>query len=695
MPRNINPWLLDLLAWHGHERGGVRVPFQDELGKPLGVTVVTPLIRRVRGLAQCLVNEDAEVPRWLFLVGGPGNGKSEAVEAFIEQLDIESRAGGQLKALVAAKFQPNPVTPRRVTVELEELVHPDSASRFSARRLILIQDASAVDAPDGNAEDLLIEDLADLFTSPPGHEPLFVCCANRGLLARTLSAIRSAKQHEWLNIPEITEFLGQLLKATGLGPEALKTDRPSCWPLDYDRRFAAWPLDLETIIGTRDGLSPLEEMLNAGTMASLWESEGRCADCSSNSLCPFYTNANALRQEKTLARLLRLLRHSEFAVGQRWNFRDAFSLCAELLIGQRQDFVGVGGQIHPCEWVHERVDEITLGVQPSTKAKAAWELTFHLLQQALFPSWPDAGERLNMGLVAGSALTQAVIRAVEEAKHTKSTQIRAYLSGSFSLKLDPAYTTPANQESLLRLAEDEFGQSIQQGLENLGGQLPELLQELLGILSLAEQSWSDTVRESARVQAIVEVLRSLAATAVKRSLGVSHGEYLNREYLDDYQAMLLDSSRLAALVQPLRAMLAPEDGSMFRGSLVRVFGQPLPEISRDILVESPLGPVLIQPAPDSSDERPGHDLPWIEIDEECIPLTFDLYVAVRLSTAGCDPASFPPHTRAAIDRVRNTIAARLSRNRQGVMGGTVVVRVGRVGRLATYGNDNLEFQPEG
>ena len=130
-------------------------PSKTALGKPLGRVVVTPLITKLRHLAHDLVSDPEGTPRWLFLVGGPGNGKSEAVEDLIEELDTQLDAGGKLKELVATKFRPDPVTPRRITVEPEELMQGADAFRRSVRRLILIQDASAVDAPRDNAEELL------------------------------------------------------------------------------------------------------------------------------------------------------------------------------------------------------------------------------------------------------------------------------------------------------------------------------------------------------------------------------------------------------------------------------------------------------------------------------------------------------------------------------------------------------------
>ena len=389
MSRNSNPWVSELLTWHGHDRGGVRVPFQSSMGNPLGNIIHTTLIEKLQALAENLVNGTPGTPRWIFLIGGPGNGKSEAVEAFVRDLDKLAGAGQELVDVVTQKFSPNPVTPRRVEVLGSEL--KGSAFQEYLRRLIIIQDASAVDEPDQSAEDTLIEDLADLITAPGGQEPVFICCANRGLVARARSAIQERPSFEWLSGSPVSGILSQILTATGLGPDALAVNRPTCWPLECDPRFAAWPLDLDSIVLAATEPSPFAQMLSTAADEEHWTGAGSCGDCSSKSLCPFYINAQMLRDKKTLNLLLVLLRHGEMATGQRWNFRDAFSLCAELMVGQRGDFGDLGDGEPPCSWVHGRVDEILYGSQAPPKLTAAWELTLHLYSQSLFPFWPDLG----------------------------------------------------------------------------------------------------------------------------------------------------------------------------------------------------------------------------------------------------------------------------------------------------------------
>ena len=73
-----------------------------------------------------------------FLVGGPGNGKSEAVEVFLRELDTLANSQGELINTVAQKFSLDPISPRRVEITSSELQETILQERI--RRLIIIQD---------------------------------------------------------------------------------------------------------------------------------------------------------------------------------------------------------------------------------------------------------------------------------------------------------------------------------------------------------------------------------------------------------------------------------------------------------------------------------------------------------------------------------------------------------------------------
>ena len=75
-----------LVDWAGHGQGGVRQPFAEGSGRPTGEQIVTPLVRRLRDWASAIASGE-KAPRIILLVGGPGNGKTDAIEGCITDLD--------------------------------------------------------------------------------------------------------------------------------------------------------------------------------------------------------------------------------------------------------------------------------------------------------------------------------------------------------------------------------------------------------------------------------------------------------------------------------------------------------------------------------------------------------------------------------------------------------------------------------
>src|SRR5947209_2362528 len=135
MPLRRNPQVPRLLSWHGHDSGGVHVPFQRN-ANPLSQVISTRLMLRLRQLSKSIA-AGMESPRWIFLIGGPGNGKSETVQDFLTCLDEDLGLGGRLRGLLADKFRPDPLSPRRVVIESSDLA--PGAGNFATRvgRLIV------------------------------------------------------------------------------------------------------------------------------------------------------------------------------------------------------------------------------------------------------------------------------------------------------------------------------------------------------------------------------------------------------------------------------------------------------------------------------------------------------------------------------------------------------------------------------
>jgi hypothetical protein len=659
MPNNFNPRVAELLSWHGHARGGVHVPFQST-SNPLGKTIQTSLVRRLRDLASEIAANPASSPRWIFLIGGPGNGKSETVQDFLQHLDAALGLGNALCDVLTTRFSPAGLVPRKVDIGSSDFGPGNEAFADKVGRLLVVQDATATETALGNAAQELADDVADLITSPSTPPmPVFIACANRGLLARAMN--EAFKTFGPGN--EVTRLFANLIQASSLGRETLE-GRKDCWPVEIDRRFACWPLDVESLLVQDSSVVPFDQMLSTAVDAGQWEVPGRCLDCDARDLCPLRQNADWLRRDELRAAFQVMLRRGELARGQRWNFRDAFSLIAEIIAGQWSDF---DGATEPCEWVHRNVAAVR---SSPANVSSILSLTLQLYPHAMF-----RGGRLRQAAEAFrehhevdpnvQPLSSALLAALAfDRSRASAKPIRELLAQDYS-HLDPATFTPADPAHPLRLIEDAFCQSVVQGRAAARQPPPSPAEELLlVVLERAEGEWNLLGRESSVAVAAVCLLRNLAGMIVKRSVGIRLGHHALEELLAEYEACLRDRGRLREVATALKPLLGDP---RFDFNLLEILGQPTAdEAGALVALQGPATGTQAVAAPSGSQSTPGHDVPSIRVTDpkQRIPLTFDFFMALQLRRNGCAASSLPTSVRAALDRVRHSYAGKLCRNEE-------------------------------
>lgn len=673
MPKNKNPWIKELLSWHGHDQGGVSVPFNDRGGNPLRdehgkpKVIETNLIKRLRDLARDIA-QGPEAPRWIFLVGGPGNGKSEAVQDFLFSLDKELQCNEKLIEILKQKFSPNPLVPWNVEINSDDSGLPNPFKE-KIKRLIVVQDASASDDPRSNAAKKIVDKIEDLVIHPLPL-PVFICCINRGLLARALTVAHQQSGDE------VVKIIDALIQATAMRQKALSADRPPCWPLNLDipevpeveDKICCWPLDVESLLlpETHGGprISPVEQVIEKAIVEDKWEVSGRCEDCDSADLCPFRQNAIWLSNEETRANLLSILRRGELAISQRWNFRDTFSLIAGTLVGDWADFVGFD---HPCEWVHKMVSNCRqIQTRPAKAVAPAIALVSRLYPNAMFPlpMFLDLQEQhLNK-------ITLEVKNSITLLEKHPQTHIQNLLRHSISPRLDPAFLSPYKEDHPnkedhpIRKLEDGYSQSVRIGNQSwdISSGMSEVEDILFCLLTSAEEEWDPLSRESAQTLKALRFLKILGGALAKRSVGTRLGYHANEDYLSAYEAAIRDKDALDDLTEELRSLLGDEE---FHFNALESFGQPRSEDDWLIALRGiPVSIAPITPAPMGGGDLPAHDFPFIKIVDHPIPLTFDLYMALRLRKDGCKSSSLPASVRAAIDRIRHLHAGQLCRDQE-------------------------------
>lgn len=661
-----------LIRWAGHRDGGVRRPFDRSSGRPMGVQIETPLVRRLRRWSERLLNGEP-VPRALLLVGGPGNGKTDAVEGCIDSLDEALGAAGGLVSRFEARYkvQEGELPPRKVVVDL--LGFPNSEALGAQASLSLVQDATEGDPVEGgSAEQLLISDLERLLDRD--RPEIFLCCVNRGILAKAASLVFENEKYA-----EIARLLTSVTRAVTSGP------RPeSCWPLEEFKHVAVWPMDVESLVETGttfDEPSVAHQILEAALAEDKWKKS-----CDLGSRCPFCQNRKLLSRKASLDAFVQMLHFYELASGKRWTFRDLFSLVAYTLVGDSSELEIKGQRKTPCEWSAAQLKMARKGKIGSVERdRALFLLMSRLYHHRLFPRWPsfergeyrDAKRELfknkytDEGLLHAKAFYRFVARSGELAAKA-SGDVPDRIRNSFGPALDPALATGSTEpilrsgEANISIAELEsrFSLSVRDGLSLVGTRIETLERDVLNCLGAADESLAEDKfprNRTRQARLLQTTLRQFAARMVKRSLGCRRGICRDADSYRAYAKAVEDSTALNDVRRELRRLLH-DSNNRFRAGLATTFGQPVAERSRDVVLLLPkmiaVRPVVAPP----SERRPASPLPYLLVEGHYVALTFDLFRALSEVSDGLHEASLPAEIYSLLDRVKSLVSGRVVRD---------------------------------
>jgi hypothetical protein len=369
---------------------------------------------------------------WCFLVGGPGNGKTEALGSLAELLDVElpRRIRGQPAPRTVPSEWPASAVPIP-TVPGIEIVFINDAS-------IPRQDALGQGVPGS-----LFLDLVDGMKWLLKGDTTVVLFGNinRGILVEEDAALASDHPSLVGNAEKLAQQVIRWLldpprKSTQGGPRDLETIIPVNSRKPYYGQFRI-PLsqlsaahDITVHVVFLDALSLLEPLPGGGvskaidfsTMppmiadyrtfggfsddrgasreqtiagellarlveAARWEC-GCCVDaheetlCAAFDTCPFAQNAKWLRPLELQRRFLDVLRAAEIAAGRRLTYRDLLGHLSLAILGRPENAWLTDS--HPCEWVKQKVTAIN----EEHSKQAVAELVTHRVYANLFPS-PD------------------------------------------------------------------------------------------------------------------------------------------------------------------------------------------------------------------------------------------------------------------------------------------------------------------
>jgi hypothetical protein len=522
-----NDFARELLNYEKEGRYAISLPDGWSSESPLFAR--TALAEEMDDLAVRLYS--ATCAEWYFLIGAPGNGKSEAMGVLARKLRDLSSVQGLPDLVVANRIIGSGSIPREYTINLPH-----------GRTLLVIQDATAPSTLTSDPAQDLLGELANSARSPATS---LVVCANRGVLQKCLM---SASGFEAGILKGILEASREDLSS----PPAPQSFSAGSGHHSFELRV--WPLDHESILhGAGSGPSnpwrnpegsTLDLLVQNAVSDARWDSQG-CADCEGKPDCPFYLDSRWLVTPTFRLAFLSILRRAEALSGHRLVLREALTVLANVLVGSRHDF----SNEHPCEWM-ERQHRTLIATSSSTSQKsgALLALVSHRIYMDIFsrhapaglsssPTGPDA---LYLDVLDSHPPLDSLSEAVR--KLDRQTSREAGVSRLVDEKegilreFDPVNGGIRNPSGGL----DPDARSSDQRaviLSLLGGQIPSLEERLLDLAQRFERNADDlpSHEDAAKVHAALN--RWLTAYTSRLS-GLALGKHRLADELDAYLALL-------------------------------------------------------------------------------------------------------------------------------------------------------------
>lgn len=655
------PYPRGLLDWAGHRGGGVRRLFDEKSGRPSEVVIDTPLLCRLGLWAADFSVPGLNPPRILLLIGGPGNGKTEAIQFSIERIDRAMNLGGALVRNVSEQFSAD-------ARAIPRLAHASVTSKIGIRHIVIVQDASVDDSdrPRSSPAELLVDDL-ERYVVPNG-DAIYMACVNRGILDDALTfSSRSGST-------KTTELIESIIRSVGLSPNA-----KSCWPLHDYPSVAVWPMDVETLVGNDPAAgieSPASQVLLAATDEASWPVLGKC---SAGDDCPYCISREFLARDPQRASFLKILRLYELASGKRWSFRDLFSLISHLLSGAP---ISVGGaNASPCNWAATQIEFASRNNGKPDSLRAPFLLVAAQYQHSLFATWPrEVVRQLKKDLrelklreqpaLAGLALFLGM-RPSLSIPTTLDAQLHDFCELLDPALADPDATVSVSGQTEIKFREIDvrFSQSIHEGYKFIQKYrcLTRLELDLLRKLAEADKvlAQSKLANRKPRVaDRVRSVARDFCCRLVRRSLGVRSAVVRDAAILTDFQNVIDgDSLLLADAVKEIRGLL--NEDRRFVVNLNTTFGEPLPPMQRRAVLRTEEQRIRIN-KPQHTTGRPKSPLIFLDVgtppSNQSVPLTYELFKSVKELRKGMMPASLPRPVVALLDTTRARLAGSLVRD---------------------------------
>lgn len=591
-----DPFIQKIQSWRSESSGGVRKPFSKKAGKPLGHD---PIMTNVLGKIRELIRGD-ELPSSIVLVGGAGNGKTDALEFIVSELDQRYECGGRLIEAVEDEFS----SPGRTrTVDLT------SWTSIPYDKVVLVQDASERDRDTDSAEESLLRDAGDFWGD---RQILYLLCINRGKLEQ---AKRVAKR-EGVDSQELRVMSSIIAAIDPLS--AVK--QVSCWPLKGTSHYI-WPMDVDSLFkGRSDGKDTVANQVL--TRCVQYERDGDLELGVGSDLSLSLWNVSELNRAGRIDALVKFFSYVELENGFRFTFRDVLALVPHLVLPFRTEHEAL---------IEGETEQLVSHIR--NLQEAYYSKLFNA--QPRFLGW----DRLSREQLPQLQVFKAFLTAIFDHPRSQSSVARNLEKREFA-SLDPLYLkseVQLTEDLTVRSVDRAFSSSVSQGVELCREYLTELdlrvLDALIGMEVGLTKLADSTPKLTVFIESCVQYVRRYCCLMVKRSLGVRRGVFGDEQYFSEYFNCLVAEAAAKRFVKRAFKSSVLHSGEKLRISFLANIGQDPAIIEDDVFMEVPVrgNEYEVRSINEEKGSIPSWDLIWLQIRGDVfVPVSFELFRSFKM-----------------------------------------------------------------
>ena len=536
----------------GSKHESVKKIGDTQSGWSIGGLIQSRLLLNLKSLADDIRSGVHPNPVCIFLVGGPGNGKTEAADFFLR------RVYGQ-ESLPAFEPKDSHLFFReRVNAGIDGIVVVEDATELALGQLY---------------NDIKQYVLRDKATSSQSNY-LYLCCVNRGVLAKESAGVDSESA--------VDKFLLALSDVVSVG----EIDS-NMWPLKGNDRFKdgvlatcassvfVWPMDAESLVDSKLYDDNVEKTPGYQLLRRLFEHAdcSGCQNCQEKEFCPFFENLSVMKTKEGLAGVIYCLNAFEIVTGNKLLFRDLLAVSNVLFSDSEESYnkPQADRQVKttPCNWVKYHA-EILRRHEWRNELASAFSLSSRRFNQVLFGDYTEFSTKeirslksmVNKFRDSGEfANIERLLKAIADVGSRRKNTTRAWdlIHRYFAKKMDVALEEGFDE---LESIEIGFCSSTLIGSDAVkrNGSISGSLDRLLALLSKTEDEigshfFDVSTDKGETSRRCLQLLQVLGSRMSKREIGERIPAVFNNDDIQVYRKICFDENAKQEILEFVRKPL--------------------------------------------------------------------------------------------------------------------------------------------